>query len=147
MRNAIIAPMLTGKSSFTHPLMVDTDTLADHHQLVSEHGEPSPHWTEDEWMTWNAHRAHNILTKLPRSPLIALLVHDRFTAALLGTQARLAVIIPSAEFDRRCRIEPTRANLARFNRKQVMADLQERPLPIVTSLETAAIAYTALVYS
>jgi hypothetical protein len=144
---ALIAPMLTGKSTMhgkttAHGrIIVDSDTLVDHTSLVTHFGEPKPDWSPVHWERWNSVRTAMLQVAVAdlathTSTAILLLIHGPDFSA--GLTIVGVVLIPQVIFAMRAALHPERAALARLNRANAHQDAVTLSVPVFLSISHAA---------
>jgi hypothetical protein len=133
---AVIAPMLTGKSTWTrhHPQWLDIDIPT---APLLRRTTPLPSWTQEQWDSWDDERAVAVEQYLSRhgNSFKGLLVHDKHIALRLNLPIIAAVIPTDEEFERRCTKHPDRCELAKLNRSGAIHDAEVLNLPTFTSFE------------
>lgn len=149
---AIIAPMLSGKSTYIFERhkgagssqVWDSDEMVPHVKLVEQFGNPDTQWTTDQWAAWNTKRnallKEAVVTAAARSdhPHIVVLVHGPSIAHDAGLAIAGAVLIPAVQFWARAARNPSRARLAVMNRHQVEDWLATAPgVPVSGSISQA----------
>lgn len=144
-RFAVIAPMLTGKTTFAAQrgpdVAIDSDQLYDHAALIASTGvTPGPDLTPEQWRVWETAR----VAAASASPLLLraglLMVHNPSFARALKREPIGVVLLDRASFSKRERDLPEKSRLARTNREQAYGYAKAERLPIYGTLESALLA-------